>query len=689
MTANPSSSTSAGTTPPPVEEALVERAVNTIRTLAMDAVQKAKSGHPGTPMALAPLAYALWTRIVRYDGTRPDWADRDRVVLSCGHASMLLYALLHLTGDDLELAEIEDFRQWGSRTAGHPEYGLVPGVETTTGPLGQGVANGVGFALAERLLAARFNRPGHDVVDHRTWVIASDGDLMEGVCQEAASLAGHLGLSRLCVFYDDNRITIDGTTDVTFTEDVAARFEAYGWSVQHVGDDEGVDGYVAAAERARAETERPTLVLCRTHIGYGSPNKQDLPAAHGAPLGEEEVRLTKRNLGWPEDATFLVPDDVYAHMQAAGRTGRTASASWDARIARYREAHPEAAAELERVLRGDLPAGWAEALPSFETEGGAATPARMATRKASGIVLNAICGAVPELVGGSADLAGSNNTTLKDAGFVGAGVFDARNVHYGIREHAMGAIMNGMALHGGVRPYGGTFFVFSDYMRPAIRLAALMGLRVIYVFTHDSIGVGEDGPTHQPVEHLAALRAIPGLTVIRPADGAETAEAWRQALEAGGPTALVLSRQGLPEMEGGTARGRGLANGAYRVLSAGNGQVDVLLLASGSEVQHAVGAAGLLAADGVTSRVVSFPSWELFDRLDPEAQAAIFGEAVVRVGVETGSSLGWHRWVEPTGGLVTLDRFGASAPGERLMEEFGFTAENVARVARETLANAS
>ena len=673
-----SSSSAASTT---VEAALVERSINTIRTLAMDAVQKAKSGHPGTPMALAPLAYALWTQIARYDGTRPDWVDRDRIVLSCGHASMLLYAALHLTGNDLQLSEIEDFRQWGSRTAGHPEHGVIPGVETTTGPLGQGVANGVGLALAERLLASRFNRPGHEVVDHRTWVIASDGDLMEGVCQEAASLAGHLGLSRLCVFWDDNRITIDGTTDVTFTEDVAMRFEAYGWNLVHVGDDEGVEGYVTAAQKARAETEKPTLVVCRTHIGFGSPNKQDLPAAHGAPLGEEEVRLTKRNLGWPEDASFLVPEDVYAHMQAAGRAGQTASAAWDAKMALYREAHPEAADELDRVLRGELADGWTDALPAFEPG------ASMATRKASGMVLNAISEVVPELIGGSADLAGSNNTTLKDAGYVGAGVFTGRNIHYGIREHAMGAVMNGMALHGGWIPYGGTFFVFSDYMRPSIRLAALMGLRVVYVFTHDSIGVGEDGPTHQPVEHLAALRAIPGLNVIRPADGAETAAAWRMALETHGPTALVLTRQGLPEMAGGASTAGGVAKGAY-VVEGDDGEVDVLLLASGSEVQHAVGARGLLAAEGVTSRVVSFPSWELFERIGPDAQSAVFGPSRVRVAVEAGSSLGWHRWVGPRGGLVTLDRFGASAPAGRLMEEFGFTAANVARVARETLAGA-
>ena len=681
MPADPAAASSSATSAP-VEDGLVERSINTIRTLAMDAVQRAKSGHPGTPMALAPLAYALWTRIARYDGSRPDWADRDRIVLSCGHASMLLYAVLHLTGDDLQLSEIEAFRQWGSRTAGHPEHGVIPGVETTTGPLGQGVANGVGLALAERLLAARYNRPGHEIVDHRTWVIASDGDLMEGVSQEAASLAGHLGLSRLCVFWDDNRITIDGTTGISFTEDVGARFAAYGWNVLHVGDDGGVDGYVAAAQKARAETARPTLVVCRTHIGYGSPNKQDLPAAHGAPLGEDEVRLTKRNLGWPEDASFLVPEDVYAHMQAAGRAGRSASAAWDAKRALYREAHPGDSAELDRVLGGDLAPGWADALPALPVGG-----APMATRKASGIVLNAIRDAVPELVGGSADLAGSNNTTLAEAGAVGPGVFDGRNIHYGVREHAMGAIMNGMALHGGVIPFGGTFFVFSDYMRPSIRLAALMGLRVVYVFTHDSIGVGEDGPTHQPVEHLAALRAIPGLHVVRPADGAETAQAWRLALETHGPTALVLTRQGLPEMPGGAAAAKGLAAGAY-VVAGDEGEVDVLFLASGSEVQHALGAREILATEGLTSRVVSFPCWECFARLSPEVQAATFGAARVRVAVEAGSSLGWHRWVGPNGGLVTLDRFGASAPAGRLMEEFGFTAANVARVARETLARA-
>lgn len=664
-----------------VEEPLTALSINTIRTLSMDAVQAANSGHPGTPMALAPLAYALWARIARYDGTRPDWADRDRIVLSAGHASMLLYSVLHLTGDVLTLDDIKQFRQWGSPTAGHPEYGVVPGVETTTGPLGQGVGNAIGMALTERILAARFNRPDHEIVDHRTWVIAGDGDLMEGVSQEAASLAGHLGLGKLCVFYDDNRITIDGTTDITFSEDVGARFEAYGWQVLRVGDHEGVAGYVTAAEEACRETERPTLVVCRTHIGYGSPHKQDTPAAHGAPLGEEEIRLTKRCLDWPEDESFLVPPEVFEHMQEAGRRGQAASADWDARLAAYREAHPEEAAELERRLRGDLPSDWTSALPTFEAGG------TMATRKASGTVLNAIAGAVPELVGGSADLAGSNKTVLEGEGFIGAETFAARNIHYGIREHAMGAIMNGMALHGGVLPYGGTFFVFSDYMRPSIRLAALMDLRVVYVFTHDSVGVGEDGPTHQPIEHLAALRSIPGLTVIRPADGAETAQAWRAALEADGPTALVLTRQGLPELDHANADAARLARGAYVVRGA-DGPVDVLLLASGSEVQHALGAADLLEADGISSRVVSFPSWELFDRLDASERAAVLGEARARVGVEAGCSQGWHRWVGEGGGLVTIDRFGASAPGSRLMQEFGMTAENVARVAREALGSA-
>ncbi len=663
---------------------LATRSINTVRTLAMDAVEQAKSGHPGTPMALAPLAYALFAKVLAYDPGRPDWPDRDRFVLSCGHASLLLYSMLYLTGYGLELEEIESFRQWGSRTPGHPEHGIAPGIETTTGPLGQGFANAVGMALAERMLAARYNRPDHEVIDHRTWAIASDGDLMEGISQEAASLAGHLGLAKLCVFYDDNHITIDGSTDLAFTEDVETRFLGYGWRVIRLGDTATPADYVAAAERARAEAACPTLVICRTHIGYGAPNKHDTAAAHGSPLGADEVRAAKKNLGWPEDAKFFVPPDVLEHMRELGRRGAKTRAAWEARRAAHRDAHPELAAQLDRVLAGRLPVSLDDAWPSFEA--GRA----VATRKRSHAVLNAIKDALPELVGGSADLTVSNGTELADAGAVSADSYEGRNLHFGVREHAMGGILNGMALHGGLRPYGGTFLVFSDYMRPSIRLAALMGVNVTYVFTHDSIGLGEDGPTHQPIEQLAALRAIPDLRVIRPADGAETTEAWRVAVERGGPTALVLTRQKVPELargDGALASASGLARGAY-VLNPEVEDPEVSFLATGSEVQHALAAARILSDEGVRARVVSFPCWSLFEERPREEQERVLGPDAVRVAVEAAASFGWHRWVGSRGALVTIDRFGASAPGDRMMREMGFTAENVARVAREALAAA-
>jgi transketolase len=654
--------------------------IATLRTLAMDAVERAGCGHPGTPMALAPLAYALWTRVMRYAPTRPDWPDRDRFVLSAGHASMLLYGALHLAGYGVRLDDLRDFRQWGSATAGHPERGHLPGVETTTGPLGQGFANAVGMALAERMLAARFNRPGHEVVDHRTWVIASDGDLMEGVSQEAASLAGHLGLDRLCVFYDDNRITIDGRTDLAFSEDVGTRFEAQGWHVLRIPLDAPWDAYARAADSARATVGRPTLVVCRTTIGIGAPTKQDTSAAHGAALGAEEVRGAKRSYGWPEDASFLVPEEVRAHWRHAVRRGEAASAEWDRRLSAYAHAHPDLAREFERVLSGALPEGWAGSLPSF--------PAgkRVATRKASGEVINALARVVPELVGGSADLAESNNTDIKGGGSVARGRYEGRNLHFGVREHAMGAIANGIALHGGLRPFVGTFFVFSDYMRPAIRLAALMRVPVVYAFTHDSIGLGEDGPTHQPVEHLASLRAMPGLIVIRPADPAETAQAWRVALASEGPVALVLTRQAVATPDRGPGRlapASGLAAGAYAIREVAGARAT--LLASGSEVEVALGAADLLAAEGIPVRVVSFPSWELFERLAPAERESVLGPAL-RIAVEAGATLGWHRWVGPDGIVLGIDRFGASAPGPRLMAEFGFTPENLARLVREALA---
>ena len=660
---------------------LEERCINTIRTLAMDAVQAANSGHPGTPMGLAPLAHALWSDVMKYDSTDAGWQDRDRFVLSCGHASMLQYAMLHMTGYALSLDDIKNFRQLGSPTAGHPEYGEVSGVETTTGPLGQGVGNGVGMALAERMLAARFNREGFNVVDHRTWVIASDGDLMEGVALEAVSLAGHLGLSKLCVFWDDNRITIDGGTEISFTEDVCARFEACGWHVLRVDVSEGPAAYVAACDAARAETARPTLVACRTHIGHGSPGKQDSSAAHGAALGEEEVRATKRNLGWPEDVTFLVPEDVEAHYRAAGRRGSAAREAWEQMFTSYRDAHPELAATLEAAWSGALPADYDADLPTFEAG------AKLATRKASGKTLAALGAKIPTLVGGSADLAGSNNTTIPGSEDVQAGAYGGRTLHFGVREHAMGSVLNGLALHGGLRPYGGTFLVFSDYMRPSIRLAALMRLPVTYVFTHDSVGVGEDGPTHQPIEHVAALRLIPGLTVIRPADAVETAEAWRVALESDGPVALILSRQSLPVIDRtkyGAASG--LVRGAY-VLREGAVKPDVVLLASGSEVSLTLEAATRLQEEGVAARVVSVPCWELAASLDPGAREDLFSGCVVRVGVEAGTSFGWERWLGTQGAMLSIDRFGESGPGDEVMRHLGFTVEGVVTLARRTLAS--
>ncbi|MDJ0973925.1 MAG: transketolase [Planctomycetota bacterium] len=667
----------------PFEEQSVEqRTINTIKTLSMDAVQAARSGHPGTPMGLARLAYALWTRVMKYDSSAPTWADRDRFVLSCGHASMLQYALLHLTGYELSLDAIKAFRQLGSPAAGHPEYGEVPGVETTTGPLGQGVGNAVGMALAEQMLAARYNTESETLVDHRTWVIASDGDLMEGVAAEAVSLAGHLGLAKLCVFWDDNRITIDGGTDLTFTENVGARFAACGWNVLEVDASEGVEAYVRAADAARAETSKPTLVVCRTHIAEGSPGKQDTSAAHGAPLGEDEIRATKKNIGWPEDATFLVPDDVVAHMRAAGTRGGETREAWTARLEAARAADPDRIQAFEDALAGTLPAGWEADLPRFDPG------QRLATRKASGKVLAALGERIQSLVGGSADLAGSNNTTLPGAEDVQAGQFGGRTLHFGVREHGMGAILNGMALHGGWRPYAGTFLVFSDYMRPSIRLAALMKLPVVYVFTHDSIGVGEDGPTHQPVEHVAALRAIPGLTVIRPMDANETAEAWRVALQTEGPVALVLTRQSLEVVDRARlGAAKQLVMGAY-VLREGGDTPDVTLLASGSEVEVALHAARALDTEGLGARVVSMPCWELAESLSADAVEALMGGATVRVAVEAGISFGWHRWLRRGDATVTMERFGASAPGGELMAHFGFTAENVAAVARDALARA-
>lgn len=651
--------------------------VNTIRTLAMDAVQQANSGHPGLPMGMADAAYVLWTRYLKHNPADPTWANRDRFVLSAGHGSMLLYSLLHLTGYALPMDELKRFRQWGSMTPGHPEYDEAPGVETTTGPLGQGFANGVGLALAERLLAAEFNRPGLEVVDHYTYAIVSDGDLMEGISHEAASLAGHLGLGKLIYLYDDNRITIEGSTDLAYSEDVARRFAAYGWHVQAV-DGHDRDATDVAIAQAQVERDRPSLIMCRTHIGYGSPNKQDTAEAHGAPLGEEEVRRTKKALGWPPDARFLVPDEALAHFRAALDRGNQAQSGWEVLFGRYAAECPELAVEWQRRLAGELPAEWRAYLPEF-----APGSAAQATRAAGGKVLEALAPAIPELVGGSADLHPSTKTFLNAYDTIQSGAYGGRNLHFGVREHAMGGIMNGLALHGGLRPYGGTFLVFSDYMRPSIRLAALMGLPVVYVFTHDSIFVGEDGPTHQPVEHAASLRAIPNLVVIRPADARETAGAWGVALARDeGPTALLLSRQKLPVLA--ETDPEAVGRGAYVLADAE--EVQVILMATGSEVALALEAGELLAGQGIAARVVSMPSWELFEAQPPTYREAVLPPTVTaRLAVEAGVALGWDRYVGPSGATLTQDRFGASAPYEVLAEEFGFTAEAVAERARALL----
>ncbi|HWO88155.1 MAG TPA: transketolase [Gemmatimonadales bacterium] len=662
-------------------DALDQLCINTIRALAVDAVERANSGHPGAPMALAPLAWLLFSRHLRHSPLHPRWMDRDRFVLSNGHASMLLYATLFLSGYDLSLDDLKQFRQWDSRTPGHPESHLTPGVETTTGPLGQGFANAVGMAIAEAHLAARFNRPGHEIVDHRVYGICGDGDLMEGLSHEAASLAGHLRLGKLIFFYDDNHISIDGPTELAFSEDVARRFEAYGWHVERVADGNDLAALHAAALKAERD-ERPSLVIVRTHIGFGAPNKQDTAAAHGAPLGRDEVAAAKRAWGWEAEEPFHVPAEALEHARRCVQRGEILHQQWLERFEAYRSAHPEAAAELEAQLKGELPRGWTDALPAFGPGDS------MATRAASGKVLAAIVPRVPSLLGGSADLSESNLTYVKGTQVLRAGHFDGRYIHFGVREHAMGAVMNGMALHGGLRPYGGTFLVFSDYMRPAIRLAALMGLPVIYVFTHDSIGLGEDGPTHQPIEHLAALRAIPHLITVRPADAAETAMAWRLALERDhGPTALVLTRQKVPAFDRSVlAPASGLLRGGYVLVEATGGEARVALIGSGSEVALCVAARDILQAEGVPARVVSMPSPELFATQDRGYRDSVLPPGLyARVAVEAARPFGWHQWVGDRGTVVGLDRFGASAPYERIYQELGLTAERVAAAARELL----
>jgi len=661
---------------------LEQLCIDTIRVLAMDAVQRAVSGHPGTAMALAPLAYVLWQRHLRYNPANPDWFGRDRFVLSCGHACMLLYATLYLTGYDLSLDDIKQFRQWHSRTPGHSEYGPTPGVEATTGPLGQGVGNAVGMALAEAHLAGIFNRPGHRIVDHCTYFVASDGDLMEGVSHEACSLAGHLKLGHLIGIYDDNRITIDGATSLTWSDDTAQRFEAYGWHVQRVADGNDVGALDAALSAARRAADRPSLVIVRTHIAYGSPHKQDTPEAHGSPLGEEEVKLTKQRLGWPSLEPFHVPEESLAYWRRARERGARLEAEWQGKYEAYRRAHPELAAELERRLNGRLPDDWDADLPAFTAKDA------QATRAASAKVLNAIAVKLPEVIGGSADLAGSTQVVFKDGGDVAAGNWHAKNIHFGVREHGMGAILNGLALHGGVRPVGSTFLIFSEYMRPSIRLAALSGLPAIYVFSHDSIGLGEDGPTHQPVEQLASLRAIPNLTVIRPADPTEAVEAWRVAVRhRHGPVALVLTRQTVPVIDRSKyAPASGLRHGAYVLAEPPAGKPALLLIATGSEVELALGAHERLTAAGVAARLVSMPSMELFAAESPEYRDTVLLPSVrARLAVEAASPQPWYRWVGDHGAVLGLERFGASAPYPRLYQEFGITVDGVVRRARELL----
>lgn len=662
---------------------LDQECINTIRFLAVDAVQKARSGHPGAPMGAATMAYTLWDRLLKHNPRNPDWPDRDRFVLSAGHASMLLYALLHLTGYDLSLEELRNFRQWGSKTPGHPEYGPTPGVETTTGPLGQGFATGIGMAIAERWLAAHFNRPGHEIIDHYTYAIVSDGDMEEGVSSEAASLAGTLRLGKLIYLYDDNDIQIEGPTDMVFTENVALRFRAYDWQVLGPIDGHDMDAVEMTIRQAQAETQRPSLIICKTVIGYGSP-AEATAKVHGEPLGEENVRAAKSTLGWPEEPAFYVPRQVLAYIRRAVERGQAAEQKWRQRMDSYRDEYPDLADQLEAQLRGDLPDRWDEGLEDIFAPG--SEP--VATRAASGRVLNVLARRIHALIGGAADLAPSTKTTLVGYEDFGWQEYCGHNMHFGVREHAMGAIASGMSLHGGIIPYAATFLTFSDYMRPPMRLAAMMGIQVIYVFTHDSIGLGEDGPTHQPVEHLMNLRGVPNLTVIRPADATETVEAWRAALlRRDGPTALVFTRQKVPLLDRSVyASAEGLQRGGYVLWQSADDTPDVILIGTGSEVHVGLDAGQELAAGGLKVRVVSMPSWELFDRQPADYRESVLPLAVrARVAVEAGMKLGWEHYVGLDGAVVGMQSFGASAPLGVLYQQFGITAENVAARAKALL----
>ena len=670
-------------------------AINTIRFLSIDAVQKANSGHPGLPMGAAPFAYVLWTRFLKHNPSNPTWFDRDRFVLSAGHGSMLLYSLLYLTGYDLPLEQIKQFRQWGSMTPGHPERGLTPGVEVTTGPLGQGFGNGVGMAMAEAFFSARYNRPGHKIIDHYTYALVSDGDLMEGVAAEAASLAGHLRLGKLIYLYDNNHVTLSAATDLTFTEDVRARFNAYGWHTQSVEDGNDLEAVERAIRNAQRNQERPSLILVQTHLGYGSPNKQDSFEAHGSPLGEDEVRLTKQNLGWPLEPSFHIPDAALAHFREAVERGKQVEVEWEGRFSAYAQAYPELAQELHQVMQAELPEDWDVDIPEFPSDAKG-----MATRVASGKVMNAIASRLPTFIGGSADLDPSTHTALAGRGdfespqetmddpqgSVGGGwKYSGGNLHFGIREHGMGAILNGLAAHGGTLPFGATFLIFSDYMRPPIRLAALMGLHVIYVFTHDSVALGEDGPTHEPVEQLLGLRSIPNMLVVRPADANETAAAWRIAIEhRDGPVALALTRQNLPilDLQKYPQLPLGVRAGGYVLAhAAGDTAADITLIATGSEVQLALAAREKLETQGVRARVVSLPCWNLFDAQPVEYREAVLPPEVPMLAIEAGVSLGWRPYVGPGIVVVGVDRFGASAPGEIVMREYGFSVDHVTQEA--------
>ncbi len=654
-------------------------AINTIRFLSADGIQQANSGHPGLPMGAAPMAYAVWTRHLRHNPANPAWANRDRFILSGGHGSMLLYSLIYLTGYDLPLEELKRFRQWDSLTPGHPEYGLTPGVDATTGPLGQGLSNGVGMAIAEAHLAKVYNQPGYEIIDHYIYAIVTDGDLMEGVAAEAASLAGHLGLGKLIYLYDDNRISIEGSTEISFTEDRGKRFEAYGWHVQLVADGLDVEAIDRAIQTAKADP-RPSLIVVRNIIGYGLPTRQGTAKAHGEPPGDKELNAAKDNLDWPQEPRFYVPDEALAFFRRAAARGAEVEDAWQQKFAAYRAAFPELAAELERRLAGQLPDGWADTLPVFPPDAKG-----LASRASSGKVLNALADRLPDLVGGSADLAPSTVTWMNNSPAFAPDCREGRNLHFGVREHGMGAVVNGMAYHGGVIPFGATFMVFSDYMRPALRMAALSHLGAIFVFTHDSIGVGEDGPTHQPVEQMAALRAIPNLTALRPADANEAREAWKVAIEnRHRPTALVLTRQNLPTLDRSVvASAAGVRKGAYVLADLGEGQPQIVLMASGSEVSLIVAAGQRLAAQGVTVRLVSFPSWELFGEQDVAYQNAVLPpEITARLAVEAGVTMGWHRWVGSQGRVLGIDRFGASAPAATVFEKLGFTVENVVKIAQ-------